>query len=313
MKPLIILIGNPAARKSTTGKIDHAAAFLREKGFGTETCLTEKRGDAERLAHEGAGKKPFLIIACGGDGTINEVINGIARSDTPLAILPLGTTNVLAKELSIPEDVKGALETAISKTPKTVSLGKIVIDAGTSTGPDGTPEVQAGDSPGYSPQAERYFCLMAGIGFDGETVHDVNTSLKKISGKAAYIFSGINNFLNYRPDEIFFNIDGKAYSGYCAIIGKAGRYGGNFRATPDANLAEPSLYACIFKGGKRSDLLRYIFRIIRGSHLKEDDIIYLKASDIEIHGHAHIQIDGDYLGVTPARLSVEKDALKIIY
>lgn len=313
MKSLIILIGNPAARKSTAGKIDHAAAFLQEKGFETETYLTQKRGDAERLAHESAKKKPFLIIACGGDGTINEVINGIAWSDTPLAILPLGTTNVLAKELSVPEDLKGALETAISKTPKTVSLGKIVIDAETSTGPDGIPEVQAEGTPGYSPPSERYFCLMAGIGFDGKTVHDVNTSLKKISGKAAYIFSGINNFLNYRPDEIFFNIDGKAYSGYCAIIGKAGSYGGNFRATPDANLAEPSLYACIFKGGKRTDLLRYIFGIIRGSHLKEDDIIYLKASDIEIHGRAHVQIDGDYLGVTPARLSVEKDALKIVY
>ncbi|MEW6109886.1 MAG: diacylglycerol kinase family protein [Nitrospirota bacterium] len=292
MKLSIVIIGNPAARKSSTGKIELASSFLVNKGYNTEILRTEKSGHATILARQAAAEKPALIIAAGGDGTINEVMNGLIHSDIPLAILPLGTTNVLARELSVPEDIHGALEKAISGIPKRVSLGKIAL---TET------------------SISRYFCLMAGIGFDGKAVYDVNPSLKRISGKTAYIFSGVRNFLNYSPNELFFNIDGKEYSGYCAIIGKAGKYGGNFRVTPDASLSEPDLYSCIFKGRKRADLLRYVFGIIKGTHLGNEDIIYLRSTNIEILGSAHIQIDGDYFGITPAKISVEKDVLRLIY
>jgi YegS/Rv2252/BmrU family lipid kinase len=294
MISLIVIIGNPAARKSSIKKIERASIFLQKKGFGTKILMTKKRGEATDLAHEMVKKKPFLIIAAGGDGTINEVINGIVHTETPLAILPLGTANVLAKELGISENIYEALETAISRTPKTVSLGRIeLLDSST--------------------LKTHYFCLMAGVGFDGKTVYHVNTSLKKVSGKCSYIIGGIKNLSSYSPNELFFNIDGKEYSGYCAIIGKASRYGGNFKVTPEATLLEPTFHSCIFKGRKRSDLLRYVFGIIRGTHIKNDDVICLKSTNIEIQGTAHIQIDGDYLGVTPAKLSVGKEALSLVY
>lgn len=294
MRSLIVIISNPAARRSSLKKIRLASSFLIEKGFDAEVIFTEESGHATILAKEAVSKNPHLIIAAGGDGTINEVINGIAFSDTPLAILPQGTTNVLAKELGIPENVRGALEIAISRTPKMISLGKIEFTR-------------------HSSLFTRYFCLMTGVGFDGKAVYDMHKPIKKISGETAYILSGIKNLISYYPNELFFTIDGREYSGYAAIIGKSSRYGGNFRATPDARLSEPSLYTCIFRGKKRTDLLRYVFGIIRGTHLKEKDIIYLKSSNIEILGSAHIQIDGDYLGVTPAKISVEKDALRLVY
>src|SRR4030066_780901 len=123
MRSSIILIGNPAARGASLKKFESASDFLREKGFDTKILLTEKSNDATRLASEAVRKKPYPIIQAGGDGTINEVINGMVKSDIPLAILPLGTTNVLAKELSIPEYINGAMETAVSRKPRTVSLG----------------------------------------------------------------------------------------------------------------------------------------------------------------------------------------------
>jgi diacylglycerol kinase (ATP) len=295
MKSLIILISNPAARGASSKKFSSASAFLLEKGFDSEILLTEKSGDATRLAEEALRKRPFAIIAAGGDGTINEVINGMAGSDVPFAILPLGTTNVLAKELGIPEDIMGALDRAVSHKPRTVSLGRIELNPGTDSA--------------YS----RYFCLMAGIGFDGEAVHDINTEVKKRSGKAAYIFSGIKNLLRYSPNQLFYNIDGKEYTGFSSITGKAGKYGGNFRITPDAALPDPFLYTCIFQGNKRRDLLRYVFKIMSGGLLDEKDIVYLKSASIEVLGTAHIQIDGDYLGLTPAKITVAKDALRIIY
>jgi diacylglycerol kinase (ATP) len=295
MKSLIVLISNPAARGASSKKFSSASSFLREKGFDAEILLTEKSGDATRLAEEALRKRPFAIMAAGGDGTINEVINGMAGSDVPLAILPLGTTNVLAKELGIPEDITGALDRAVSHKPRTVSLGRIELNPGTDSA--------------YS----RYFCLMAGIGFDGEAVHDINTEVKKRSGKAAYIFSGIKNLLRYSPNQLFYNVDGKEYTGFSSITGKAGKYGGNFRITPDAALPDPFFYTCIFQGNKRRDLLRYVFKIMSGRLFDEKDIVYLKSASIEVLGTAHIQIDGDYLGLTPAKITVAKDALRIIY
>ena len=295
MKSSIILIGNPAARAASLKKFESASFFLREKGFDTKILLTEKSNDATRLAGEAVREKPYAIIAAGGDGTINEVINGMVGSAIPLAILPLGTTNVLAKELGIPEYVTKAMETAVSRKPRTVSLGRIELD------------------PDMDSSASRYFCLMAGIGFDGEAVYGLNAAVKKKSGKAAYIFSGIKNLLHYAPNQLFYNIDGKEYTGFSSITGKAGKYGGNFKITPDADLSEPFLYTCIFHGNRRRDLLRYVFKIVTGGLFGEKDVTYLKSTSIEVLGTAHIQIDGDYLGVTPARISVARDALKIIY
>lgn len=290
MSSSIIIICNPAARKASMKKIERASSYLRAQGFSPEIFVTEKRGHAEYLAAESVRKAPRMIIAAGGDGTINEVINGMAGSGIPLAVLPLGTTNVLAKELGIPDDIHDALEVALAKEPKTVSLGRIE---------DAT--------------HSRYFCLMAGVGFDGRAVRDMNMSLKKFSGKAAYILSGVKNFFHYSPAEIRLKIDGNEYACSAAIVGKSSKYGGNFRVTPDASLLDPVLYTCIFKGRRRIDLLRYVFGVLTGRHLTYGDVVYLKSTNVEIYGNAHVQIDGDYLGVAPARISVVKDVLKIIW
>lgn len=295
MKSSIVLITNPTARSATREKLASASVFLKKKGFDAKIHLTEKKGDATRLAAEAVMEKPYAVIAAGGDGTINEVINGMVKSEVPLALLPLGTTNVLAKELGIPEDLGAALDIAVSRLPRTVSLGRI--------------ELLSEDST----ESYRYFCLMAGIGFDGKAVHDVNEAIKKEYGKAAYIFSGIKNFLHYSPNQLFYEIDGKEYTGYCSITGNSSRYGGNFRITPDADLSVPVLYTCIFQGKKRSDLLRYVYKTITGKLLGERDVTYLKSTSVEVLGTAHIQLDGDYFGVTPARITVEKDVMKIIY
>jgi YegS/Rv2252/BmrU family lipid kinase len=294
MKSSIVLISNPTAKRASDKKIAQASRYLISKGYKVEVLFTEKKGNAESLAREAIKGLPSLIIAAGGDGTFNEVINGIAGSETPMAILPLGTTNVLAKEIGIPENVKGAMEIAVTGTTKIISLGKILITRPSSLVP-------------------RYFVLMAGIGFDGEAVFGINETFKKISGKGAYIFSGLKVLPVFNPHELTFDIDGKTYSGYSAIISKTAKYGGDFKITPDARLTDPTLYICLFKGKKRLDVLRYVFGIATGSHLRFKDIEYLKARRIQIDGNAHIQIDGDYFGMTPAKIEVAPNTLRLIY
>ncbi len=293
-KSLIVLISNPTAKKASDRKIAQASYFLQSKGYKVDVHFTEKKGDAEVIAREAIKELPSLIVAAGGDGTFNEVGNGIAGSDIPMALLPLGTTNVLAKELDIPEDIERAMRIAVRGIPKTVSLGKITITR-------------------HSSLIIRHFCLMAGIGFDGEAVLGISDALKKISGKGAYIYSGIKTLSGFNPVELTFNIDGKTFSGYSAVIGKAAKYGGNFEITPDARLTDPGLYICLFKGKKRSDIFRYVFGIVKGSHLRFKDVEYLRAKSIQIDGNAQIQLDGDYFGMTPAKVEVAPDALRLVY
>lgn len=294
MKSSIVLISNPTARTSSSEKVTRAAAYLQKKGFETRLFFTERRGHAEELAREAVKTGPRLIIAAGGDGTINEVLNGMVMSDVPLAILPLGTTNVFARELSIPGTVEEAMDRAINGQVRTACLGRI--------------EASAEHGP-----VVRHFCLMAGIGFDAKAVYDVNSTLKKLSGEGAYILSGISNLIHYDPAELIFSIDGKQHSGYAGIIGKASRYGGSFRITPDADILDPHFYVCIFKGRNRTDLLRYAVGVIRGTHLGQKDVLYLKASEVLITGNAHIQIDGDHFGTTPAAITSVKNSLQIVY
>jgi YegS/Rv2252/BmrU family lipid kinase len=300
MKSSIILIFNPIAKKASGRKIVRASHFLKSRGHNVEVLFTEKKGHAESLARDAIKASPSLIIAAGGDGTFNEVINGIAGSEVPMAILPLGTTNVLSKELGIPEDIESALGVALTSIPKTVSLGKI----------SGVYENQF---TGHSSHITRYFVLMAGIGFDGEAVLGVNEILKKFSGKGAYIYSGIKTLSRFKPNELFFYVDGKTFSGYTAIIGKAAKYGGNYRITPDARLPDPFLYVCLFKGKSRLDILRYAFGILMGRHLRFRDVEYVKATTVEVKGNAHIQIDGDYFGKTPARVEIVPNIVRIIF
>ncbi|MDI6745190.1 MAG: acylglycerol kinase family protein, partial [Thermodesulfovibrionales bacterium] len=144
----IFLIGNPAAGRNALRKINEAAAIIKNKGHNVEMLLTGKRGDAESFAWQISSEfgvksselrndknlelithdSKLLIIAAGGDGTYNEVINGIACTNIPMAILPLGTTNVLAKELNIPEDVEKAADIALNGKIHTICLGKITIN-----------------------------------------------------------------------------------------------------------------------------------------------------------------------------------------
>ncbi|NWF75063.1 MAG: diacylglycerol kinase family lipid kinase [Nitrospirae bacterium] len=294
MKSSIIIISNPAAKSASKKKIQGAYHLLRSKGYAVDILFTKQRGEAENIAREAVNKRPFLVIAAGGDGTFNEVINGMVNSDIPMAILPMGTTNVLAKEIGVPENVEGAIEIAIKGTPHVVSLGKIIA--------------------GYqSSRITRYFVLMAGIGYDGESVYRINENLKKISGKGVYILSGIKTLIRFKPEALTCDINEKTYKVYSLIVGKAAKYGGNLKITPDAKLTEPTLYVCLFKGKRRFDILRYVAGILINRHIMFEDVEYLKTESIQIKGKAHIQLDGDYFGLSPASIEVEPNSLRLIY
>ncbi len=292
MKSSVLLIGNPVAGAYAKEKIDKAKRLLISSGARVELFLTKKKGDAQNRAEDALKENLSIILVAGGDGTINEVINGVAMSDRIIGILPLGTTNVLAKEIKIPDNVERALAMLKSGRIHRVSLGRIRSE---------------------QTSIKRYFILMAGIGFDGSTVYAVDYKTKRFSGKGAYILSGIKNLISYNPNKLKFSINGSQYDGYNAIIGNAACYGGSFKVTPDASLESPEFSICIFKGNKRHALVKYVLGIITGSHLKFRDIFYLKCKKVTVEGEAHIQIDGDYFGRSPVTIESVNNALNLIY
>ncbi|MBA4371632.1 MAG: hypothetical protein C0402_02085 [Thermodesulfovibrio sp.] len=293
MNSSVIVIYNPTARRASGKTIKAASAFFERQGYATEILCTGSRGEAEAFARRAVLKKPHLIIAAGGDGTINEVINGMAFSGVSLGILPLGTTNVLAREIYPKRDLITILHTLITSQSRPISLGRITC---LSKGVFQT----------------RYFCLMAGVGFDGQAVRDVNLKLKKRTGPGAYILSGLHTLLSYAPHELTISLDGQTVCGYAAIIGNISRYGGDFKITPDARIEETSLYVCIFQGKKRSDLLRYVGLMPFGRHIRARDVLYRRVEEIVICGAAPVQIDGDYLCETPATITVVRNAIRLV-
>jgi diacylglycerol kinase (ATP) len=286
------LIVNPAAGNKAHRVIGKIETLLKQDA-DLQTFITEKKGDAFEFARNLAGTD--RVIVAGGDGTFNEVINGVlASSDTklkevPLALIPLGTTNVLAKELHIPERVEKAVQLALTGSPHKVSLGRI---------------------NGW------FFASMAGIGFDAETVLGVkNNLIKKTSGKAAHIVSGFKVLRSYTPPLITIKTLGNEYTGYVTIIGNASNYGGYFSVTPNTSVIEPLLAVCIFSGRTRKDLLRFVAGVIRKRHLNFKDVSYFKASGLEVtsDGTVHVQVDGDYFGTLPAKIDAVKDAISLVW
>ncbi len=288
----VSLVVNPIAGNKAYKSIKKLESLLRGK-VSLTTFVTENKGDAFDFAKE--QKDSGRIIVAGGDGTVNEVINGILSSNNAdiknasIAIVPLGTANVMAKELGIPEEIEKALELSLQGTPKRISLGRI---------------------------NGKYFSLMAGIGFDGETVLGVKSGLfKKVLGKGAYVLSGLNTLMKYHPPRITLKTMKEETSGYTAVISNARCYGGKFYLTPDASITEPVLDICLFRNNTRRGIARLISGVLRNRHLNDSDVSHFKASEIEISspGIVHVQIDGDYFGTLPVKIETVKDALNLIW
>ena len=156
--------------------------------------------------------------------------------------------------------------------------------------------------------------LMAGIGFDGETVFGVKSSLKKISGKFAYVISGIQTLIRFNLPLINIKTSGAEMKGHTAVISNVRCYGGHQYVTPEASITEPVLDICMFKGKTRTGFLRFVIDVLRGKHLKLPEVEYGKFEEFDITSDrtVHVQIDGDYFGTLPVKIEVVRDAVSLI-
>jgi diacylglycerol kinase (ATP) len=286
----LALIVNPTAGRHR--RFAGALARLSAGGAQVRLLTTAARGDAERLAAEAAAAGAVdAIVAAGGDGTINEVINGMAGSGLPLGILPLGTANVLAWELGIGDRLADAAAVIAARATRRIHLGRC---------------------------NGRYFVMMAGVGLDAHVVAAIRPGLKRALGrfglgKLTYVAEGLNQIARLRPARYRVTVDGMAYEAAAAIIANGRFYGGRYVVAPAADLAAPLLQACLFERGGRAAALRYSLAMLLDRLPSLPDLVIRPGTAIAIDGPAGdpIQADGDIIGHLPARIELAPTTLEL--
>jgi len=287
MRTSYLLIANPISGGDARSKIRQAIEWFEKRHVQVDVFLTSARGDATRAAADAREKNYQKIVVAGGDGTLNEVINGLGSSPVPLAFLPLGTVNVFALETGIPLALEDACRVAHQGRSQQICLG------------------MAG---------ETCFLLMAGIGFDAAAVYGLDARLKRWAGKLAYVVSAMS--ILFGPAAAPFEMtlpDGRVEQGFSAIIGNGRYYGGRFSLTPEADLREATLQICLFKRWGRFRLLRIATLVAAGRPLRPPDVELVKTDSVIFRGgDAPVQTDGDYLGRLPMTFRVAPYTLNML-
>ncbi|NIA71197.1 diacylglycerol kinase family lipid kinase [Pelagibius litoralis] len=293
----LLVIYNPTAGGSRRRRFEAVLADLTDLGCPMDVRPTTGPGDAGHFAAEADAAEHDLIVAAGGDGTINEVVNGLVdltepRVRPPLAILPLGTANVLAAELGLQTVPRQIAEVIAGGAVRSVCLGQ-------ARGADGQ---------------VRIFSLMAGAGFDARVVDAVDLRLKRILGKGAYVVESLRQMCRRQPPPLRVTIDGRAYEAASVVVSNGRFYAGRFLLAPEARLDEPCLHACLFRYGDPFNTLRYAVALQRGNLPVSRGFKIVTGQDIRIEGEAGapLQADGDIVTHIPVSIRSLPDALQMV-
>lgn len=304
--PRILLIHNPAAGRGR-GRLQTTLARLRDLGSVPEVWATARRGEAEALARAAAERGYDLVVAAGGDGTVNEVVNGLAGgglaggglaggglagAGPPLALLPLGTANVLATEIGLDLAPDALAETILHGTPGDVCLGRI-------RGADG---------------ATRLFTTMAGAGADAHAVASVDLVGKKLLGTGAYYAEMARQLLVFPFPNYRITVGGATYDAASVVVSNGRYYAGQYVLAPKANLVEPSFQVCLFERGGRLAALRYVMAMQMDRLAEEPDYRIVTGREIRIEGPEGdpVQADGDIVAALPVDIEIVPGALRLL-
>jgi len=287
----VLVIYNPAAGRNRQRRLSAVLDLLEEQVCSVTLRETRRRGDAEVFAREALADDWDVIVAAGGDGTINEVVNGMVGHGglaPMLAIIPLGTANVMACEIGLDAQDPAQIAATIA------------------TGP--AARVHLGVANG------RHFVLMAGVGLDAHVVAGVNTTLKRHTGKFAYVVESVKQAFGYDFPALEIRANGEVYQGRMAVACKGRHYGGPFVAAPAAKLGNPSLEVCILPNEGMAGMLRYGLALPFGKLAQLPEVTVVSTNSITITGPrgAPVQADGDIIARLPAEITIASETIELI-
>jgi diacylglycerol kinase (ATP) len=288
-----LLIVNPASGQGKAAREKRRLLELVSNMPHIHTRLTSGPDDARKFAAEAAQHGYNLVIAAGGDGTINQVINGIGDSGVTLGIIPLGTGNVLAHELDIPRN-------DIVKALRVIGHGRIrSIDLGEANG--------------------QRFLLMAGLGLDAHVVDAVSPVVKDVLGTAAYAPAALDQLIGYVPTDFRLTFDnGSSYSAnaFGVIVANCGSYAYNFKITSEAVLDDGMLDVMVFESApaEKLRLVGHALGAVFGQRIKDPNVTYFRTKGVSIESDPPVkmQLDGDVCGECNAEVRILPGALRLI-
>ncbi len=290
-----VLISNPNAGRGGQHRKLEVRRF-REKmeslNVGIDLLNTTLPDEATTQVKAAIENGATTIVVSGGDGTINEALQGLIGTQTRLAIWPRGTANVLARELGIPTDLE--------KVAEIIARGN-------------TKKIYPGCAINEESDARRYFFLMAGIGLDASVVKGVNAGLKRRIGKAAFWYSGLEHLAGWVPVPFTVEAGGTAYTATFAAIGKGSLYGGGLSVTPRANLENPEFEICVMSAKTRLSYLRVLPAIMRGGISNgTKDVTFIRTTRARVIGDVAVQVDGELIGAPPMSFEVVAEPLSVV-
>jgi diacylglycerol kinase (ATP) len=298
-----LLIHNPNAGNGGTRRrriLDEARRIFASGGIQVELEETQGPGHATEIAQRAYAAGRQLVIACGGDGTLNEIVNGLASQQNghrvPLALLPGGTANVLAKELGLPWDIPRAAKKLVRGEVKDIALGLA--------------------TPLEQPEKKRYFLSVAGAGPDGMIVYAIDLDLKARVGILAYWWQGAREVFRYKFHHFRVVTGERKLDVSLVVVGRTKHYGGPFQITTEADLYadEFEIMALTTQSGFR--YLSYLPTLWLGKLRGTDGVYFWKASSLICEPldakPVYAQIDGEPLARLPVEFKIVPRALKLL-
>lgn len=287
-----ILIYNPTAgQRDLQSRMSELIDRMRARGLELVNTPTTGQGHATEIVRTFLARGIDVVVVCGGDGTISEAASGLAGSEVPLAVLPGGTSNVLAREIGIPFDLEQAEALLLEGLPRSVRV------------------VRANDRP---------FLLWAGTGLDARVMGRMNQALKRRLGRAGIFVTAAYEFFTYEFPRLEVAVDGVAYEATFAVVCHARHYGGKWIIAPEASLASDTLDVMLFSGRSRWSFYRLfqemerrrlghledgIARIVRGREVR---VRSLEDYEVEVH------VDGDCVLQTPITCRAGTETVRIL-
>lgn len=284
----IHIIVNPYAGSRSSGLFEAVLEILERAGADVTVEETNAPGHATVLAYNAASiGRADVVAAAGGDGTINEAACGLQGFGTPMGIIPLGTANVLAIEIGLKVKAEAVAETLLYGEAKLVGTGDVNGDL---------------------------FLLMVGVGFDGRIVHRIDPDLKRLTGKGAFVWAGLCEWLRGPGCKLEVVADGKPEEAYWAIVTNARHYAGAYSLAPEADIGWPGLDLFLFRKGGRLAFAGYLLALGLGRMEKLKSVTKRRVRRVDFLGPEGLDVeaDGDCRGTLPKSVTQGNRFLRLV-
>jgi diacylglycerol kinase (ATP) len=306
-----MLLYNPLSGRRQgrrAAEVEAALTVLRAAGVEVSAASTRAAGDATEQVKQAIGEGCDTVFACGGDGTVHDVLQGLVGTDTALGVIPLGTANSLAHDLRLPLSPMGAAQAALRSTPRRIAVGRVEC-------------LDFDEKP-----SARYFAAIVGVGVDAHLFYKLNPAAKRALGMAAYYTKATRLWLTHKMENFAAEIPENGQSRRTEVSQmlavRIQDFGGVLRElAPGASLERDDLRLVLFQTRSRTAYLRYVLRGLFGARWKVPGIELVHSTGVHCRPLASnagesqrvlVEADGELLGTLPAEISVVPDALTIL-